>query len=132
MAGMGETKREVRITWAGFAVIFGVIASLLLYKGRATYPYFFSASGFFAFFAAFAPMALLPLYRLWMKFAMALAWFNTRLLLGITFYFVITPVGLFMRLLGKDLLDLKIDRDAKSYWKKREPVDDLSRYEKQY
>ncbi len=132
MAGMGESKREVRITWIGFAVIFGVIASLLLYKGRVTYPYFFSASGFFAFFAVFAPMALLPLYRLWVKFATALAWFNTRLLLGATFYLVITPVGLVMRLSGKDLLDLKIDRNAKSYWKKRELVEDLSRYEKQY
>jgi len=132
MAGMGESKREIRITWIGFAVIFGVIGALLLYKGRWTYPYFLSASGFFAFFAVVAPMALLPLYRLWVKFAAKLAWFNTRLLLGITFYLVMTPVGFFMRVTGKDFLDLKIDRNAKSYWKKREPGDDLSRYEKQY
>lgn len=129
---IGESKKEVRTTWIGFAVIFAVIGSLLLYKGRWAYPYFLLASGFFAFFAATAPMALLPLYRLWIKFALKLAWFNTRLLLGLTFYFVMTPVGLFMRMTGKDFLDVKIDRDAKSYWKKRESNDDLSRYEKQY
>ncbi len=129
---IGESKREVRTTWIGFTIIFLVIGSLLLYKGRETYLYFYSASAFFAFFAAVAPMALLPLYRLWVKFAMALAWFNTRLLLAIVFYFLITPIGLTMRLFGKDIIDIKIDKKASTYWKKREPHGDPSSYEKQF
>lgn len=129
---IGESRREVRITWIGFTVIFTVIGSLLWYKERWTYPYFLGAAGFFAFFAAVAPMALIPLYRVWAKIAMALAWFNTRLLLAIVFYLVLTPLGLSMRLFGTDFLDEKLDHDTKSYWKRREHHDDMSRYEKQY
>jgi len=129
---IGESKREIRITWIGFTVICTVIGSILLYKDKGAYVYFYTAAGFFCFFAALAPMALLPLYRLWVKFAMALAWFNTRLLLAMVFYLVITPFGLVARLLGKDLLDQRIDRDAKTYWKEKERIEDPSRYEKQY
>lgn len=129
---IGESKREVRTTWIGFTVIFAVFGSILLYKGRDTYVYFYGASAFFAAFAAVAPMALLPLYRLWVKFATALAWVNTRLLLGLVFFAVVTPVGLFMRLLGKDPLKLKMDRDAGSYWIKKDHHGDMSRYEKPY
>lgn len=129
---IGESKREVRITWIGFAVIFTVIGSIVLYKERNAYIYWYSAAAFFALFAGIAPMALLPLYRAWTKFAMALAWFNTRLLLAMVFYIVITPIGLAMRLAGKDPMNRKIDPGAQSYWKKREPVNDPASYEKQY
>ncbi len=129
---IGESKKEVRTTWIGFTVIFAVIGSILWWRGRGSYPYFIGASGFFAVFAAFAPMALLPLYRLWVKFAMVLAWVNTRILLSLVFYLVITPMAFTMRLLGKDPLDRKIDKTVSTYWKKREPSKDLSRYEKQY
>lgn len=129
---IGESKREVRITWIGFTVIFAVIGSILLWKDRGAYIYFYSASAFFAFFAATAPMALLPLYRLWVKFAMGLAWFNTRLLLGMVFYLVMTPIGLIMRLLGKDPMTRKMDPEAKSYWIKKKPRQDLNHYEKQF
>lgn len=66
-----------------------------------------------------------PIHVGWMTFAFALGWFNTRLLLGLFFYLVITPVGLLMRMMGKDLLDEKIDPNAKSYWvkKERKPFD---------
>ncbi|MBI4665212.1 MAG: hypothetical protein HY751_02250 [Nitrospinae bacterium] len=129
---IGESVKEVRTTWTGFTVIFGVIGGILWWRGRAAYPYFLGASAFFAFFAAFAPMALLPFYRLWIKFAAALAWFNTRLLLAIVFYLIITPTGLIMRALGKDPMDRRIDKSAATYWKKREPNTDLASYEKQY
>lgn len=129
---IGESRREVRITWVGFTVIFTVIGSILLYKERGSYPYWYAAAGFFAFFAAFAPMALLPLYRVWARFAGYLAWFNTHLLLAVAFYLVITPIGLIMRALGKDPMNRKIDREAKTYWEKHEKHGDITRYEKQY
>ncbi|HUI10336.1 MAG TPA: SxtJ family membrane protein [Bacteroidota bacterium] len=74
---------------------------------------------------------LRPVYRAWMKFAFALAWVNTRVLLGVFFYLVLTPVGLLMRLLGRDLIDQKIDRSAATYWKARKPAAfDPTRYER--
>ena len=66
-----------------------------------------------------------------MKFAHALGWINTRLLLGLFFYLVLTPAALILRLLGKDLLHQQVDRSAPSYWIKREPVQlDPERYER--
>ena len=66
-----------------------------------------------------------------MKFAHVLGWINTRLLLGLFFYLVMTPVALVLRLAGKDLLQQRLDRSAKSYWVKREPAPtDPERYER--
>ena len=129
---IGESKREVRITWIGFTVIFTVIGTILLYKGRGTFPYFYGAAGFFGFFAAAAPMVLLPLYRVWIRFAGALGRFNTKLLLGAVFFLVVTPIGLALKMTGKDVLDEKIDKNADTYWKPKEQHGDPSRYEKQY
>ena len=129
---IGESKREVRITWIGFTVILAVIGSVIWYKGGSVHPYFYGASAFFAFFAAAAPMALLPLYRLWVKFAMKLAWLNTRLLLGIIFYFLITPIGLAVRIFSHDPMDRKFDKSAATYWRKKEHETGLERYEKPY
>jgi hypothetical protein len=79
------------------------------------------------------PAALKPGYAVWLKIAAGLAWFNTRLILGLTFYLVFTPLGLIMRLFGKDLISEKWDPQAKSYWIEREAVPfDRERYEKQY
>jgi hypothetical protein len=72
-----------------------------------------------------APSVMTPIHIGWMTLAFLLGWFNTRLLLGIFFYLIITPVGLLMRALGKDLLNEKFDRSAGSYWvkKDRKPFD---------
>ena len=129
---IGESKREVRITWIGFTVIFTIIGSILLYRERSTFQYFYVAAGFFGFFAAVAPMALLPLYKVWIRFAAALGRFNTKLLLGLVYFLVLTPIGLALKLAGKDLLDEKLDKSAETYWKPKERHDDPSRYEKQY
>jgi len=84
----------------------------------------------FFLFAVLAPSALRPLYIVWMKMAFVLSWINTRLILIILFYLVFTPIGLCIKLLGKDLLERKIQKESLSYWKKKEPVAD--RYERQF
>ncbi len=67
------------------------------------------------------PTALTPIYKGWMGLATIMGWFMTRVILGVLFYLVITPVGLISKIMGKDFLDLKINRAQKSYWKRREP-----------
>jgi multisubunit Na+/H+ antiporter MnhG subunit len=62
-----------------------------------------------------------PVHIAWMTLAFGLGWFNTRLLLGAFFYLILTPIGVLMRLLGKDLLNERIVRSEKSYWKRRDP-----------
>lgn len=128
---IGESKKELRTTWIGFAVLFVLLGSISLFKKKTGWPYFYGVSAFFSFFAAFAPFALMPLYRLWVKFATVMAWINTKLLLAIVFYLVVTPTGRLMRLLGKDLLDEKIDKTTATYWNKKEH-DKTADYENQY
>ena len=50
---------------------------------------------------------LSPLNKLWFKFGMFLGNFIAPIVMGIVFFLVVTPTGLIMRLLGKDLLNLK-------------------------
>jgi len=79
------------------------------------------------------PTALRYPYRGWMKFARATGWFNTRLLLILVFYLVITPIALLLRLFGKSTLKLRWEKEAASYWIRREKVPfDPQRYEKHF
>ena len=58
---------------------------------------------------------LAPLNKLWFKFGMFLGKVVSPLIMGIIFFLVVTPIGLFMRFLGKDLLNLKYNKN-KTYW----------------
>jgi len=112
--------------------IIGVVQLLVWQHQRAATIFWILAVVFFLP-GLLAPAILRPVYALWMKFAAILAWINTRIILGLTFYLVFTPIGLILRLLGKDLIKQKWDSKAKTYWIEREPVAfDPSRYEKQY
>lgn len=120
---------EVRKFGLLFGALGALVGSYLLWKGNPLWPWAFGAGGGFALAGVVAPGLLRPVYRLWMKFAFALAWINTRILLGLFFYLVMTPVGLVLRMMGKDLLDDRIDRRARSYWIRREATPfDAERY----
>lgn len=54
----------------------------------------------------------------WMKFAYAVGWVNTRILLSVVFLVLLSIPALVLKLLGRDLLDRRF-RDRESYWKDR-------------
>ena len=58
---------------------------------------------------------LAPLNKIWFKFGILLGKIVSPLITGIIFFLVVTPIGFIMRLLGKDLLNLKYNKN-KSYW----------------
>ena len=58
---------------------------------------------------------LLPLNKLWFKFGIFLGKIISPIIMGIIFFLVVTPIGLIMRLIGKDVLNLK-NNSYKSYW----------------
>ena len=58
---------------------------------------------------------LTPLNKIWFKFGLFLGKIISPLIMGIIFFFVVTPIGIIMRVLGKDLLNLKYNK-SKSYW----------------
>lgn len=61
------------------------------------------------------PRILNGVYRAWMKIGMALGWVNSRIILGLVFYVLIVPMGVVMRLLGKDPMRRRYDSTSKSY-----------------
>ena len=64
---------------------------------------------------------LTPLNKIWFKFGIFLGKIVSPLVMGIIFFFVVTPIGILMRFLGKDLLNLKFNKNS-SYWiEKTEP-----------
>jgi len=65
--------------------------------------------------ALLAPRVLTPVYRIWMTVGEALGWINTRILLGVVFYGLITPMGLIRRLRTEDPMHRRHDPGAESY-----------------
>ena len=56
-----------------------------------------------------------PLNKLWFKFGILLGKIVSPIIMGIIFFLVVTPIGFIMRILGKDVLNLKFNAN-KSYW----------------
>lgn len=65
--------------------------------------------------ALLAPRGLAPVYRIWMIAGEALGWINTRILLGVVFYGLITPMGLIRRFWSEDPMRRRSDPGAQSY-----------------
>ena len=64
---------------------------------------------------------LTPLNKIWFKFGILLGKLISPVIMGIIFFFVVTPIGILMRVLKKDLLNLRINKN-KTYWiEKTEP-----------
>ena len=63
-----------------------------------------------------APNSLAPLNKCWFRFGLLLGKVMTPVVLALLFFLTITPTGLLMRLMGKDLLRKKIDKSAPTYW----------------
>ena len=61
---------------------------------------------------------LSPLNKLWFKFGLLLGQIVSPLIMGLIFFVVVTPIGIIMRLLNKDLLNLKYNKN-KTYWIKK-------------
>lgn len=130
-------RKELRKFGVTIAIALGLLGGLLLYKESSKYVEFWGVGLLFLILGFLLPELLKPFYKVWMIFAITLGWFNTRLLLGIIFFLMFTPMGLIMRLLGKDLLDQKFIQTrtnlepVPTYWKKREKAPlDKTRYER--
>ena len=76
-----------------------------------------------------APMALRPVYRLWMRLGLLLNRVTTPLILGIVFYVVISPIGLLRRFRHNDAMARSFDASASSYRvpSREKPINQLER-----
>ena len=79
-----------------------------------------------------APSLARPIYVTWLAVGGVIGFCITSVLLIVVFYLVITPIGLMLRLMGKDPLERRWDPGAKSYWKDAEKPVDAERYFRQF
>ena len=63
---------------------------------------------------------LTPLNKLWFKFGIFLGSIVSPIIMGVVYFIVVTPTGVIMRLLGKDLLKTNKTKSASTYWMKRD------------
>ena len=79
--------------------------------------------------ALLMPSVLRLVYTTWMKIGHGIGWVNTRIILGVLFYILVLPMGLIMRLFGKDPMTRKLDKSVSSYRVKSvsEPKDRLEK-----
>ena len=126
-------KKDIRSFGITFGIIFLIISGFLYYQEKDSFQLFIYLAGSFSCLGIVFPIVLKPVYIVWMIFAVILGWFMTRVILSLLFYIIITPIGLFLRIIGKDLLDLKEQKNQKSYWNMRNSRKEQNQnYEKQF
>src|SRR5690349_14624832 len=114
----GSSDRGFGLVLAGF---FAIVAASKLRKDQPSWHWWAAAARVTVAGALLRPGLLAPLNRLWLKLGLLLFKVISPLTLGLLFFLTITPIGLLMRALNKDLLHRRIERQAATYWIRRDP-----------
>lgn len=108
--------REFGLVTGGIvAVLFGLVLPWLFNFNYPQWPWW--VGGVLIAWALLLPDTLNPVYKVWMRIGQAIGWVMSKLILGIMFFFIITPVGLVMRLVGYRPMHDKLEADAETYRK---------------
>ena len=106
-----------------FSIVFLTVALYPLISSEGLHIWALVASIIFFLLAFIAPKVLVFPNKLWFKFGLFLGSIVAPIIMAFVYFVTVLPTGLIMRLLGKDLLKQKLDKNAKSYWIERsEPV----------
>ena len=104
-----------------FFIVFFLIAIYPLLKQEDVRIWSLIISSIFLILGLLDSKILYPLNKIWFKFGILLGKIVSPLVMGIIFFIVVTPIGLLMKLLKKDLLNLRFNKHN-SYWvEKNEP-----------
>ena len=103
-----------------FFIVFLIVAIWPLMHGDQIRSWSAVISLIFLILGVLNSKLLHPLNLLWFKLGILLGSIVAPIAMGIVFFLVITPIGIFMKMLGKDLLQKKYDVKKKTYWMKRE------------
>jgi ABC-type uncharacterized transport system permease subunit len=128
------TARELTIfglMLAGFALL---LAMIVWWRFQAPVAAQWIAGigiGIAVVFFAIPPLRK-PIYLGWVYLTFPIGWTITHIVMAITYYLVVTPIGLIMRAVGRDPMQRKLDRAATSYWIAHQPADSVERYLRQF
>lgn len=114
-------KRDVR-RFSAIMIIVGCLFCLLgIWRQNLLLSYIAAGIGACMVLLQFFPRVLTRVYAGWVTFSRGLAWVNSRILLIMIFYVIITPIGFIMRLFGKRPIDIAVNDNQQSAWKDCEP-----------
>ena len=121
----GSSDRAFGYIFAGLFAFFGILG---LWHGRPSAYWWLLAALAVFLLAQFAAPLLGPFNRIWRRFGLALSRVVNPVVLAILFFGVLLPTGVILKLAGKDLLRLRIDKNAMSYWIGRDaPVTSMTK-----
>lgn len=122
-----ELRKFGLVTGTIFAVLFGFLFPWIIETTIPLWPWVISAT--LIIWALIHPSSLRPVYNLWMKIGHVLGWVNTRIILALIFYILFFPIAIMMKILGKDPLHKKLDRELSSYRSKslQQPKEHIER-----
>ena len=107
----------------GFGIVFCVVFLLISFwpsiEGQSLRIWALTVSLIFLVLGLLNSKILSPFNLIWVKFGEVLGRIIAPIAMGVVYFIIITPIGLFMRLIGKDLLRTKFSKNN-SYWIKRE------------
>ena len=111
-----DLRRFGQILGALIAIIFGLLAPFWADRPFPAWPAWpWAVAGILWLWAFVLPGTLYPLHRFWMGLGSILGRINTRIILTILFYCMMVPIGLIMRIGGRDPMARRYDPDAVTY-----------------
>ena len=114
----GSSDRSFGLVFAG---AFTVLALWPMVRKHPMRPWALWVAGAFLLVALIAPKILHGLNLLWARFGLLISKVTNPIITGLMFFVIFAPAGFILRMLGKDLLRLKYDPLATSYWILRDP-----------
>jgi hypothetical protein len=128
-----EDKKALQNFGLTIGAVLLLIGIILYFTGKTSFIYFAGSGILLVLLGVTFPAALKPLNKIWMTLALILGWFMSRVILIILFYLIITPMAFFLKIIGKDFLKLRTDKNIESYWEKRDKQsNELPDYERQF
>lgn len=112
-------RKELREFGTTIGIVLMLLAGMAFWRGRGSAPYFLIFGILSIAFGLVLPAALKPLQKVWMGFAVIMGFVMSRVILTVFFFGVLTPIGLAMKLFGKDLLGERVIKECPSYWHER-------------
>ena len=114
--------------------VFALLAFWWWRRGDGRYVYPLAPAVALIIFGTLWPRSLKWIYISWMAAGLAMGLVVSTFLLTLMFYLVVTPMALLARCAGKDFLQRRVQRDAKSYWisRKQAAPRSIERYERQF
>jgi len=113
-------KHDLKMFAIIWSAIFGTIALSPLLKGEDIRVWAIVLAFIFNIIAFTKPQILTQFYKIWIKFGEFMGGIMSKVMMFVLYFGFFTPISLFLKLIGKDLLDKKIDKSVESYYIKRE------------